>query len=164
MRGYLIPRFETLVGSTWESVLLVAVLFGLLHIHKGFGAAAMSCVSGIIWGTAFCATRRILARGDFPRVVGLFRGNTHERPAPCVVRLGAMLDACVGMWGEKAFGAAEDVAAKHAHASVGHGTQLPTPKRLRQNDLAEDAGEMGLGAIEVVARARKLLLQPPALP
>jgi len=59
MRGYLIPRFEILIGSTWKSILLSAIVFGFLHIHKGLGSAVTSCFSGVIWGIGFCATRRI---------------------------------------------------------------------------------------------------------
>ena len=58
-RGYLIPRFETLIGSTWKSILVSAIIFGILHIHKGPLGAVTSCVSAVIWGIGFCATRRI---------------------------------------------------------------------------------------------------------
>jgi membrane protease YdiL (CAAX protease family) len=58
-RGYLIPRFEVLIGSTWKSILISAILFGFMHIHKSLGGAMMSCLSGIIWGIGFCVTRRI---------------------------------------------------------------------------------------------------------
>jgi membrane protease YdiL (CAAX protease family) len=58
-RGYLIPRFETLIGSTWKSILFSAIVFGVLHIYKSLGSAIMSCLSGVIWGIGFCATRRI---------------------------------------------------------------------------------------------------------
>jgi membrane protease YdiL (CAAX protease family) len=58
-RAYLIPRFETLLGATWKSILLCSVIFGLLHLHKGFGGVLHSILSAGIWGIGFCMTRRI---------------------------------------------------------------------------------------------------------
>jgi membrane protease YdiL (CAAX protease family) len=58
-RAYLIPRFETLTGAPWKSVLLSTVIFGLLHLHKGFGGVVHSLLSAGIWGIGFCMTRRI---------------------------------------------------------------------------------------------------------
>lgn len=59
LRGYIIPRFETLIGSTWKAIILSAIVFGLLHMNKGVGGVVTSCLSGVIWGIGFCATRRI---------------------------------------------------------------------------------------------------------
>ena len=58
-RGYLIPRIETLFGSTWKSILFSSILFALLHISKGITGVVTSGLLGVIWGIAFCATRRI---------------------------------------------------------------------------------------------------------
>lgn len=58
-RGYLIPRFETLLGSTRTSVLLSTVVFGASHLPVGIGAAAGTCFIGILFAVVFCATRRI---------------------------------------------------------------------------------------------------------
>jgi uncharacterized protein len=59
VRGYLIPRFEVLLGATWKSVIVSSVIFGMAHINKGIASAIMCCLHGIVWGLAFCATRRI---------------------------------------------------------------------------------------------------------
>ena len=58
-REYLIPRLEALIGSTWKSILLSALIFGLLHSQKSFTGMVVSCLSGIVWGVGFCATRRV---------------------------------------------------------------------------------------------------------
>ena len=58
-RGYLIPRFETLLGSTWKSILFSSIVFGTLHVHKGMEGVITSGLSGVIWGIGFSATRRI---------------------------------------------------------------------------------------------------------
>ena len=58
-RGYLISRFETLIGSTWKSIMLSAIVFGVVHLYQGTWAAVTIGLAGILWGIAFCATRRI---------------------------------------------------------------------------------------------------------
>jgi membrane protease YdiL (CAAX protease family) len=58
-RGYLISRFETLIGATWKSIALSAVIFGILHFQKGLGGVEYSIFTGVIWGIGFCMTRRI---------------------------------------------------------------------------------------------------------
>jgi membrane protease YdiL (CAAX protease family) len=59
LHGYLIPRLETLIGSTWKSIVLSAIIYSLLHISKSFWGIVTTCLSGAIWGIGFCATRRI---------------------------------------------------------------------------------------------------------
>lgn len=59
MRGYLIPRLEQLLGSTPKSVLLSTVIFASYHLYQGIGATAMICVIGLVYGIAFCLTRRL---------------------------------------------------------------------------------------------------------
>jgi membrane protease YdiL (CAAX protease family) len=59
MRGYLIPRFEDLFGSTVKAVLLSSVLFASYHLYQGFYGAGSSLVLGLVFGVAFCALRRI---------------------------------------------------------------------------------------------------------
>jgi membrane protease YdiL (CAAX protease family) len=58
-RAYLIPRLEKLTGATWKSVVLSALIFGVLHLHKGFGGVVHSVLTGTILGIGFCTTRRI---------------------------------------------------------------------------------------------------------
>jgi membrane protease YdiL (CAAX protease family) len=58
-RAYLIPRLEAVMGSTWKSVLLSAVLFGFVHLYQGDFGVVGSFVSGLIWSIGFCLTRRI---------------------------------------------------------------------------------------------------------
>ncbi len=58
-RAYLIPRLEKLTGATWKSVVLSAVIFGVLHLHQGFGGVVHSVITGVILGIGFCTTRRI---------------------------------------------------------------------------------------------------------
>ncbi len=58
-RGYLIPRFERLLRSTWLAVLLAALLFGTYHLYEGVAATIVITGTGIIYGIAFCLTRRL---------------------------------------------------------------------------------------------------------
>ena len=59
MRGYLIPRFERLLGSTWMSVILTAILFGSYHVYQGVSAAIGVAIAGLLYGMLFCFFRRL---------------------------------------------------------------------------------------------------------
>jgi membrane protease YdiL (CAAX protease family) len=59
MRGYLIPRFERLLGATWLAVLASSILFSSYHIYQGFGGVINAFVFGAVYAIAFCAFRRI---------------------------------------------------------------------------------------------------------
>jgi len=59
MRGYLIPRFERLLESTWLPVLVTSLLFGSYHLYQGI-APAVGCVAlGLVYAVVFCLSRRI---------------------------------------------------------------------------------------------------------
>jgi membrane protease YdiL (CAAX protease family) len=57
--GYLIARFESLVGSTWKALLLSIVLAVFMHLHKSAWGLLYSALSAAVWGLSFCLTRRI---------------------------------------------------------------------------------------------------------
>jgi len=59
MRGYLIPRFERLLRSTWNSLLLTALLFGSYHTDQGIGGVLDTSLAGLVYGGAFCWFRRL---------------------------------------------------------------------------------------------------------
>jgi membrane protease YdiL (CAAX protease family) len=59
MRGYLIPRFEQLLGSTPKSIALTTLLFASYHLYQGIGAMLLILVMGLVFGVAFCRMRRL---------------------------------------------------------------------------------------------------------
>lgn len=59
MRGYLIPRLERLLGSTWMAVLITSVLFGSYHLYQGVGQAIMTTATGLVFAVSFCLCRRL---------------------------------------------------------------------------------------------------------
>jgi membrane protease YdiL (CAAX protease family) len=59
MRGYLIPRFEDLLGSPAKAILLSALLFASYHLYQGYYGAGSALVVGIVFGVIFYSTRRI---------------------------------------------------------------------------------------------------------
>lgn len=59
MRGYLIPRFERLLGSSLKAVLLSSVLFGSYHLYQGPYGAGSALVLGLVYGAIFCWSRRL---------------------------------------------------------------------------------------------------------
>ncbi|MGH8057133.1 MAG: lysostaphin resistance A-like protein [Candidatus Entotheonellia bacterium] len=59
MRGYLIPRFEQLLRSTWTSLFLTALLFGGFHVDQGMGGVLNATFAGLVYGGAFCWFRRL---------------------------------------------------------------------------------------------------------
>jgi membrane protease YdiL (CAAX protease family) len=58
MRSYLIPRFERLFRSTAKAVLLSSALFAGYHLYQGFESAFSIFFIGLVYGVAFCLTRR----------------------------------------------------------------------------------------------------------
>ena len=65
MRGYLIPRLESILGSTGEAVLLSALLFGLGHGYQGLHGIVGTALFGLVYGAVFAITRRL-----WPLVIG----------------------------------------------------------------------------------------------
>ena len=59
MRGYLIPRLESLLNSTIKSVLLSSLLFASYHIYQGIGPTLLIGLLGLCFGIAFCYLRRL---------------------------------------------------------------------------------------------------------
>jgi membrane protease YdiL (CAAX protease family) len=59
MRGYLVPRFEELLGSSVKAVLLSSVLFASYHLYQGLYGAGSALVAGLLYGAAFCSLRRL---------------------------------------------------------------------------------------------------------
>jgi membrane protease YdiL (CAAX protease family) len=59
MRSYLIPRFEQLFRSSATSVFVSSALFASYHLYQGLESAFSILVIGLVYGTAFCMTRRL---------------------------------------------------------------------------------------------------------
>jgi membrane protease YdiL (CAAX protease family) len=59
MRGYLLPRFERLLGSAWRAILITALLFASYHVYQGFRCAAGVFAVGLVYGGSFCLLRRL---------------------------------------------------------------------------------------------------------
>ncbi|HEV3003969.1 MAG TPA: CPBP family intramembrane glutamic endopeptidase [Pirellulales bacterium] len=59
MRGYLIPRFERLLRSTWGSLLLTTALFAAYHCYQGPAGVIEAATFGLVYGAAFCMFRRV---------------------------------------------------------------------------------------------------------
>jgi membrane protease YdiL (CAAX protease family) len=59
MRGYLIPRFERLLRSTWASLVVTSLLFASYHVYQGIGSAIDHLFSGLLYGGFFCLFRRL---------------------------------------------------------------------------------------------------------
>jgi membrane protease YdiL (CAAX protease family) len=58
-RGYLIPRFERLLGSTARSVICTSVLFALLHVYQGPAGTLFTLLFGVLTAVVFVRFRRI---------------------------------------------------------------------------------------------------------
>jgi len=58
MRSYLIPRFERLFRSSAKAVLLSSALFASYHLYQGSESAFSIFFIGLVYGVAFCLTRR----------------------------------------------------------------------------------------------------------
>ncbi len=59
LRGYLIPRFERLLGSRWASVLTTTALFAAYHVYNGISGVVDATILGLILGSGFCLVRRL---------------------------------------------------------------------------------------------------------
>jgi membrane protease YdiL (CAAX protease family) len=59
MRGYLIPRFEKLLGSTTRSLFASTALFASYHLYQGFEGVVLVFFTGLVFGIAFCWSRRL---------------------------------------------------------------------------------------------------------
>jgi membrane protease YdiL (CAAX protease family) len=59
MRGYLIPRFEELLGSTPLALLLSSVLFACYHSYQGPRGMIWAAIFGLVQGILFCLFRRL---------------------------------------------------------------------------------------------------------
>jgi membrane protease YdiL (CAAX protease family) len=59
MRGYLIPRLEKLLNSTFKSIAVSSLIFASYHLYQGIGAAIWIFFVGVAFGCAFCWLRRI---------------------------------------------------------------------------------------------------------
>jgi membrane protease YdiL (CAAX protease family) len=59
VRGYLIPRFERLLRSTWKSWLLSTALFASYHLYQGPAGVVHAVIVGLCFGGMFCLTRRL---------------------------------------------------------------------------------------------------------
>jgi membrane protease YdiL (CAAX protease family) len=58
-RGYLIPRFERLLRSTWLAVLISTAMFGACHLYQGTALAIVVAADGFVYAIAFCLLRRL---------------------------------------------------------------------------------------------------------
>jgi membrane protease YdiL (CAAX protease family) len=58
-RGYLIPRFERLLRSTWFAVLVTTALFASYHVYQGIGGTVGAAAIGFVYAVAFCLLRRL---------------------------------------------------------------------------------------------------------
>ena len=59
MRGYFIPRFEQIFGSTFIAVTLSSLLFGAYHAYLGWRGVLSATVIGLIYGVVFARFRRL---------------------------------------------------------------------------------------------------------
>jgi membrane protease YdiL (CAAX protease family) len=58
-RGYLIPRFQRLLGSTPAGIIVAALLFASYHCYQGTPGVVNAALFGIIYGTWFRYIRRL---------------------------------------------------------------------------------------------------------
>lgn len=59
MRGYLLPRLERLLRSTWLAVLITTALFASYHIYQGVRGAVGAAAIGFVYAVVFCLSRRL---------------------------------------------------------------------------------------------------------
>ena len=57
--GYLIPRLERLLRSTWVAVLVSAGVFALLHLQIDIFSCWSAFLAGLVYGIAFAWSRRL---------------------------------------------------------------------------------------------------------
>lgn len=60
MQGFINRRAQLTLGKGWKSVLLVAVVFGLLHLPN-LGLALLTLVAGLWWAATYQRTPNLLA-------------------------------------------------------------------------------------------------------
>jgi membrane protease YdiL (CAAX protease family) len=58
-RGYLIPRFERLLRSTWVAVVVTTAMFASCHMYQGAAGAIGAAAIGFVYAIAFCLLRRL---------------------------------------------------------------------------------------------------------
>ncbi|MDA1231325.1 MAG: type II CAAX endopeptidase family protein [Planctomycetota bacterium] len=58
VRGYLLSRIERLFKSTWLAVGITSLLFASYHLYQGVGSMICIGVLGLVYGIAFCVSRR----------------------------------------------------------------------------------------------------------
>lgn len=59
MRGYLLPRFEHLLGSTTKALVVTSFLFASYHLYQGPSGVFSALIGGFVYGGAFCWLRRL---------------------------------------------------------------------------------------------------------
>jgi hypothetical protein len=59
MRGYLIPRLEQLLRSTWIAVLVSTLLFASYHVYQGAASTIIIGAMGLVYAVSFCLFRRL---------------------------------------------------------------------------------------------------------
>jgi membrane protease YdiL (CAAX protease family) len=59
MRGYLIPRLEYLLRSTWIAVLISTAMYASYHIYHGVVGAIGVGATGLVYAVSFCLLRRL---------------------------------------------------------------------------------------------------------
>lgn len=59
MRGYLFPRFERLLGSSWKSLILTTLLFASYHVYQGVAGVLHTLSVGLVFGLVFWKIRRV---------------------------------------------------------------------------------------------------------
>lgn len=59
MQGVLLTRLERCLRSTWQAILLTAVLFASYHIYQGSRSAIAITAFGLVQACSFCILRRL---------------------------------------------------------------------------------------------------------
>jgi membrane protease YdiL (CAAX protease family) len=58
LRGYLLPRFEGLLKSTWRAAVVTSLTFASYHLHYGVDTLTV-LMGGLLYAAAFCWLRRL---------------------------------------------------------------------------------------------------------
>jgi membrane protease YdiL (CAAX protease family) len=59
MRGYLFPRLERLLGSSFRSLIVTTLLFAAYHVYQGTAGVLSALSFGLVYGLAFWKLRRL---------------------------------------------------------------------------------------------------------
>ena len=59
MRGYLIPRLERLLRSSWAAVLVTSLLFVSYRLYQGVTPVVTDVAFGLVCAAWFCLLRRL---------------------------------------------------------------------------------------------------------